>query len=126
MPCLGACGPRLKKLCQSDMPHQHTPRRSRPRRRRWYAVRPNPSSALHHPSHGHIFAAPRPERALPGCARRLRYEDRAPLAKNAVGQRLFELIARKQTNLSVAADVDTADQMLVLAEQVRPEGKAGR
>lgn len=58
--------------------------------------------------------------AVPAAPKRLRYEDRALLAKNAVGRRLFELIARKQTNLSVAADVDTADQMLVLAEQVGP------
>lgn len=51
---------------------------------------------------------------------RLRYEDRAALAKNPLGARLFELMARKRTNLSVAADVQTADDMLALADAVGP------
>ena len=42
------------------------------------------------------------------------------LAKNPVGRRLFELMARKRTNLSVAADVDTAEEMLELADAVGP------
>jgi uridine monophosphate synthetase len=50
----------------------------------------------------------------------LRYEERAGLSKNPMGRRMFELIARKRTNLSVAADVDTADQMLELADAVGP------
>jgi hypothetical protein len=51
---------------------------------------------------------------------RLRYEERAPLAQNPLGRQLFELMARKQTNLSVAADVETADDMLSLADAVGP------
>jgi uridine monophosphate synthetase len=51
---------------------------------------------------------------------RLRYEERAPLAQNPLGARLFELMARKRTNLSVAADVSTADDMLALADAVGP------
>ena len=51
---------------------------------------------------------------------RLRYEARAPLAQNPLGARLFELMARKRTNLSVAADVGTADEMLALADAVGP------
>jgi hypothetical protein len=51
---------------------------------------------------------------------RLRYEERAALAQNAVGRRLLELMARKRTNLSVAADVATVEEMLELADKVRP------
>jgi len=48
------------------------------------------------------------------------YEARAELAKNPLGRRLFELMARKRTNLSVAADVQTADDMIALADKVGP------
>lgn len=50
--------------------------------------------------------------------RSLSYESRAPLAKCAAAKRCLEVMARKHTNLSVAADVETAEQMLALAEQV--------
>lgn len=50
----------------------------------------------------------------------MRYEARAPLAQNAMAARLLELMARKKTNLSVAADVPTADAMLALADAVGP------
>ena len=53
-------------------------------------------------------------------AKRLTYEARAELAQNAMGRRCFELMARKRTNLSVAVDVATADEMLRIAEQVGP------
>lgn len=51
---------------------------------------------------------------------RMAYEERAQLAKNPVGKRLFELMAKKRTNLSVAADVETVDDMLRLADAVGP------
>lgn len=53
-----------------------------------------------------------------GC--RLRYEQRSALAKNSMAKRCFEIMARKQTNLSVAADVATAEEMLTLADAVGP------
>ncbi|MEW5316656.1 MAG: hypothetical protein WDW38_008013 [Sanguina aurantia] len=53
-------------------------------------------------------------------AKRLPYEERAKLAANPLGARCLQIMARKQTNLSVAADVDTAEEMLALADQVGP------
>ena len=52
--------------------------------------------------------------------KRMTYEERAPLAKNVLGKQLFELMARKKTNLSVAADVETPEAMLALADAVGP------
>lgn len=49
---------------------------------------------------------------------RLAYEERAKQAKNPMAQRCLELMARKQSNLSVAADVDTVEETLDLAEKV--------
>lgn len=49
---------------------------------------------------------------------RLPYEERAGHAKNALGKQLFELMARKKSNLAVAADVSTSAAVLQLAEQV--------
>jgi hypothetical protein len=56
---------------------------------------------------------------------RLRYEERAALAQNPLGRQLFELMVRKKTNLSVAADVETVDQMLELAEKASQGVAAG-
>lgn len=59
-----------------------------------------------------------PSGPSPSCSLRLPYEERAKLAANLLGARCLEIMARKQTNLSVAADVDTAEEMLLLADQV--------
>lgn len=50
----------------------------------------------------------------------LPYEERAKLAKNSVAARCFEIMASKRTNLAIAADVDTADEMLALADATGP------
>jgi len=51
---------------------------------------------------------------------RLSYEARAGLAKNAMAKACLEVMSRKKTNLAVAADVATADEMLQLAEATGP------
>jgi len=51
---------------------------------------------------------------------RLTYEARSAVAKNSVAKLCFEIMARKRTNLAVAADVATADEMLQLAEATGP------
>eukprot|EP00798_Chlamydomonas_sp_ICE-L_P011783 gene11783-14930_t len=59
--------------------------------------------------------------SLPSTAepvKRMRYEERAKVAKNPMAKKCLELMAKKKTNLSVAADVDTAEEMLAMAEMV--------
>ena len=51
---------------------------------------------------------------------RLPFEERARLAQNVAGKKLFELMARKRSNLAVAADVDTVQEMLRIAEAAGP------
>jgi uridine monophosphate synthetase len=51
---------------------------------------------------------------------RLPYEERIQHAKCALSRQLLELMVRKQSNLAVAADVASADQMLALADKVGP------
>ncbi|KAG2493995.1 hypothetical protein HYH03_007922 [Edaphochlamys debaryana] len=68
-------------------------------------------------------AAPAAPAAAPVAApkpKRLTYEARVPLAKCALAKRCLELMVRKGTNLSVAADVDTAEEMLAIADKVGP------
>lgn len=50
----------------------------------------------------------------------LTYAQRAERLQNPVGRRLLNLIHTKQTNLAVAADVTTTEQLLDLAEAVGP------
>lgn len=52
--------------------------------------------------------------------KRLTYEARASLAQNPMARRCFEIMVKKQTNLSVAVDVATADEMLAIAAAVGP------
>lgn len=52
---------------------------------------------------------------------RLPYEERARLAKCELGQQLFQLMARKQSNLAVAADVPTCAEVLALADKARSQ-----
>ncbi len=51
---------------------------------------------------------------------RIPFEERAQLAQNACGKRLFELMARKRSNLAVAADVGTVQEVLRIAEAAGP------
>lgn len=48
----------------------------------------------------------------------LTYETRAAAAVNPMARACLELMARKRTNLSVAADVATAEEMLEIADKV--------
>lgn len=49
------------------------------------------------------------------------YEERAERSSNATVKKLLGVMARKMTNLSVAADVTTKGELLALAEAVGPE-----
>jgi uridine monophosphate synthetase len=51
---------------------------------------------------------------------RLPYAERARLTKNACARRLMELMERKETNLSVAADVASCAEVLRIADAVGP------
>ena len=57
--------------------------------------------------------APKPKKRLP-------FEERASLAQCPAGKALFELMARKRTNLAVAADVPSTDAVLALADAAGP------
>ncbi|CAL4959439.1 unnamed protein product [Urochloa decumbens] len=62
-------------------------------------------------------AEPKPKAAVA----RKSFAERAGLATNPMGRKLFQTMEAKQSNLCVAADVGTAKELIELADKVGPE-----
>ena len=53
----------------------------------------------------------------------LSFEERAVLCKNVIGKKLFEIMALKKTNLCVAADYTSFDQLLQVFKALNEAAK---
>ncbi len=51
----------------------------------------------------------------------MKYEDRIELTNNPTAKRLFELMAEKQTNLAIAADVTDPNELISIVQAVGDE-----